>query len=61
VTGVKGGKYTVQDTRNVDTPAALGATFIVQAVRNANIILQQTARVAYCLYLEYNRAVLNYL
>jgi hypothetical protein len=47
--GVKGSEYTVQDTYsyNVHTPAALGATFIVNTVRNANLILQQTADVAY--------------
>jgi len=61
VTGVKGSEYTVQDTWNVDTPDALGVTFIVHAVRNANLVLQQRADVSYCLYWEYNRAVVNYL
>jgi len=59
VTGVKGSEYTAQDTGNGDIPAALGATFLVHAVRNANLVLQQTADVAYCLYWEYNRAVVN--
>jgi len=61
VTGVKGNEYTVQDTRNLDTPDALGVNFIVHAVRNADLVLQQTADVSYCLYWEYDRAVVNYL